>query len=150
MRPAWICCALLAVLVLNPPALSADEPQKELTPRQLDLVRQNFVYNLTTCCPDILVSCMQTMKQLKTTYPQYDFDYAIIPLLSHLKNDERCEVRIMAAIALAEFDSEMARFAISRRMTYDPAERVQKICGAIVHSWKEKGSVNPAPLNAAL
>ncbi len=150
MRPAWICYALLSLLLLIPPALSAEEPQKELTPRQLDLIRQNFVYNLSTCCPDVLVGCMQTMIQLKTTYPAYDFDYAIIPLLSRLKNDERCEVRIQAALALKEFDSEMARFAISRRVDYDPSERVQKICGAIVHSWRDKGGENSSPLNAAL
>jgi len=149
MKPAWMCCALFAVALLIPPGLSAGDIPNDLTPRQLDMIEKNFVYNLSTCCPDILVSCIQTMIQLKTTYPQHDFDYAVIPLLSRMKNDERCEVRIIAALALSEFDSDLARFAISRRADYDPSERVQKVCGAIVHSWKEKAASSPA-LNAAL
>ena len=109
-----------------------------LTEKQISAIRVNIKNNLTDPSLDIRCSTVQLVMELKEAYPSTDFDYVIIPLVSLLKNDDSPELRILAARALYRFDSEVARYAVSRRALYDPSDRVARNCGTLARSWGQK------------
>ena len=138
---------IFCMLALPVMIFAGDNPA-ELTPRQLNLIEKNILYNLENSCSYVYVSTVQTLIDLKDNYPSLNFDYAIIPLMSKLKNDDCTPSRIISALALSHFKSPMARYAIQRRALYDSSERVTKVCSAIVHSWSDKGQTeNPLANN---
>ena len=61
-----------------------------------------------------------------------------------LKSDDVAGLRILAACALTRFNSEKARFAVSRRSLYDPDQRVARQCAAFIRSWSETSATGPA------
>ena len=137
MKPKMVWMALLMLAVWIPLSSMAGEPSRLLTKRQRDLIEQNLIRNLQTDCPQIYVDQVNTLIELKKQYPQYDYDFAIIPLMSKMKCSDCTEERIISALALSYFDSTIARFAIARRSLYDSSERVVKLCVAIEHSWEK-------------
>ena len=107
------------------------------------IIEKNFLNSLNHESVNIRADAIQNMIQLKKIYPLYTFDYAIVPLISNLKNDGREEIRILAALALYHFDTERGKFAIERRILYDDSPRVTKLCKDLINTWSEK-SISPA------
>jgi hypothetical protein len=138
MKTAAITLVVLLGLCFSPVFALTDEPVRPLNHDQLNLIEKNVLKNLNCCCCEVRANTIQTIIDLKKAYPKEDFDYAIIPLMSLLKGDQRYEVRILAALALYQFDSELAKFAIERRALYDDSERVAKHCAALIREWDSK------------
>jgi hypothetical protein len=137
MKTKMVWLALLMIAVWIPLSSMAGGPSRMLTQRQRDLIELNLLRNLQCNCPQMYVGQVNTLIELKKQYPQYDFDFAIIPLMTRLKNSACPEERIISALALSYFDSAIARFAIVRRGLYDDSERVAKVCQAIERSWEK-------------
>jgi hypothetical protein len=138
MKTAAIALVFLLGLCLTPAFAFTDEPVRPLTAEQFSLIEKNILRNLDCCCCEVRANTIQTIIDLKKAYPNENFDYAIIPLMSLLKSDNRYEVRILAALALYQYDSELAKFAISRRALYDSSERVAKHCATLIREWNNK------------
>ena len=98
-------------------------------------IRESIAANLADGNIGVRTSTIQLVMELKDTYPDRSFDFAIIPLMNVLKSDEVPELRMQAACALNSYDSELARFAVSRRALYDSNDRVAKLCNAITREW---------------
>lgn len=82
---------------------------------------------------------MQLVIDLKRAYPNYDFDYAIIPLMGILKGEDSCPMRMLAALALYEFeDSRMSRFAVLQTFYHCDSERLTKHCKTLVLKWNQR------------
>ncbi|MDH7516423.1 MAG: hypothetical protein QHI48_11190 [Bacteroidota bacterium] len=137
MVTALGCFFSFAVLVLSPPTLSAPDTFETLSPHRTDALRANIERNFADRSPDIRAGTIQLVMELRDVHPALDMEYVIIPLLSVLKNDKSPELRILAACALLRFDSERARFAVSRRALYDPDERVARRCAVLSRCWKD-------------
>jgi hypothetical protein len=115
---------------------SGDE--KALTDKQLASIRESIISNLTDECCDIRTSTLQLVIELRQAYPTMDLDYAIIPIMRVLKSDDVPGLRILAACALNCFDSDMGRYAVTRRALYDSNDRVAHHCAALMRSWTVK------------
>ena len=132
-------CLLAAVIVMTMTAAAAPPSgAPSLNDAQLSSLRANIADNLQDANVDIRTSTMQLVLELKDAYPAADLDFAIIPLMTVLKNDNVPELRILAACALHAFDSELARFAVSRRALYDSSDRVARLCAAFPRAWSVK------------
>jgi hypothetical protein len=131
---------LVAALVCMTMNAAATPPSgaPALNDAQIASLRANITDNLQDASIDIRTSTMQLVMELKDAYPTADLDFAIIPLMTVLKNDNTPELRILAACALHAYDSELARFAVSRRALYDSSDRVARHCAAIARAWMEK------------
>lgn len=53
---------------------------------------------------------------------------AVIPLLKMLKNEEREDARIVAALALQKIGDARGIFAIKQAIRFDSSERVRRLC----------------------
>lgn len=60
---------------------------------------------------------------------------AVIPLLKMLKNEEREDVRIVAALALQKIGDARGIFAIKQAIRFDSSERVRRLCTNFYHSY---------------
>ena len=141
MKTAAIALVILLSMCIGPAFALTDQPAKPLTDKQLSLVEKNILRNLNCNTCEVRANTIQTIIDLKTAYPQQNFDYTLIPLMSILKGDDRYEVRILAALALYQFDSELAKFAVSRRALYDSSDRVAKHCAAMTREWGKHADV---------
>ena len=56
-------------------------------------------------------------------------------MMETLKNDDKAEFRILAALALYHLDSDLGRFAVERRAKFDDNPRVARHCSALVRNW---------------
>ncbi|MBI5647005.1 MAG: hypothetical protein HY962_08720 [Ignavibacteriae bacterium] len=133
-----ICLALVFACATAFAAAESPEPPKQLSEKQLATIRVSIEKNLQDPSAEIRCSTVQLVLELKETYPDLDFDYALIPLIGILKSDECAEMRILAARTLYDFDSELAHFAVSRRALYDSNERVARHCGNLARSWEQR------------
>lgn len=138
MRTAAITLVVLLGLCLAPVFAFTDAPVKPLTDKQLSLIEKNILKNLQCTCCEVRANTVQTIIDLQLAYPEENFDYAIIPLMSLLKGDDRFEVRILAAQALYYLDSDLGKFAVSRRALYDSSDRVAKRCATLIREWDNK------------
>ena len=128
--------ALLLFVTISAAPMRANDAEMQLTNHQLELIEKNILHNLEDSCSAIVVGTMQTLIELKTAYPKYDYDYSIIPLLAKLK-DGKCEgIRIMAALTLYQLNSARGRFAVAQKAKFDASERVAKHCAAIAREWQ--------------
>lgn len=135
MKTATITLVVLLALFTAPVFALTDEPVKPLTQDQFSLIEKNILKNLQCKCCEVRANTIQTIIDLKSAYPEENFDYAIIPLMGVLKGDDRYEVRILAALALYQYDSDLAKFAVSRRALYDSSERVARHCASLTREW---------------
>ena len=133
--------ALFAMLVICavPASLSAESSNPPLTDERQDVIRTNLVAGLENSSAEVRASYMQLVIDLKRAYPEYDFDYAIIPLMSILKNEDNCPMRMLAALALYEFeDSRMSRFAVLQTFYHCDSDRLTKHCKTLVLKWHQR------------
>lgn len=129
----------LALVLAVAPMMQAQEA-KPLTEKQLELIKKNVLANLEHTSLEVRAATMQLLIDMKETYPSNDLAYAIIPLMETLKNDEKPEFRILAALALFHLDSELGRFAVERRAKYDDDERVARHCATLAKKWDQDKS----------
>jgi hypothetical protein len=110
-------------------------------------IKANILANLHSANDEVRASTIQLIIDLNEEFPQLSCRYAVIPLLERLRTDQRCEIRMLAALALYKLDSDLGRFAVSRRVFYDPSERVARLCDRLVRNWdvRESGPVAPQP-----
>jgi len=143
MKTILFAVALIAFMVAGAGQAVAGEGNKPLSEERQDLIEKNLINNLEHKSVEVRGDAIQTLNPPKTNYPEYEFDYAVLPLISKLKNDQREEIRILAALALYHFDSARGKFAISRRALYDNSPRVTRHCNTLLRTWNQK-SVAPA------
>ncbi|MCB2205176.1 hypothetical protein KQI65_10535 [bacterium] len=126
---------LTLVLVLATTSMTQAQDAKPLSDHQQEMIKKNVLANLHHSSLDVRAATMQLLIDMKKTYPSYDMSYATIPLMETLKNDEKPEFRILAALALYHLDSELGRFAVERRAKYDSDERVARHCATLAKKW---------------
>ncbi|MBR9978255.1 MAG: hypothetical protein KFH87_09220 [Bacteroidetes bacterium] len=128
---------LLAILVLPFNTLTAEKPEP-LTDRQTELIKKNVLTNLDHPSLEVRAGTMQLLIELKQAHPDYDVSYAVFPMMDVLKNDEKPEFRILAALTLYHLDSEVGRFAVERRAQFDSDDRVVRHCASLARNWEKK------------
>ncbi len=118
-----------------------------LSVERQNLIEKNILAGLQHSSQEVQCEYIQLIIDLKRAYPKYDFDYAIIPLMDKLKNESNPCVRIIAALALYEFqDSRLSRFAIQQTAIHDSSVRVARHCGTLIRKWNDR---TPQPVYVA-
>ncbi len=131
---ATVSILALALILLAAPLTKAQEA-KPLTEQQLEMIQKNVLANLQHQSLDVRAATMQLLIDMKETYPSYDLNYAVLPMMETLKSDPKPEFRILAALALFHLDSDLGRFAVERRAKFDDDDRVARHCASLVRNW---------------
>jgi hypothetical protein len=124
----------LALFLITAPLANAQEA-KPLTAQQLEMIQKNVLANLEHSSLDVRAATMQLLIEMKKTYPAYNLNYAVLPMMETLKSDPKPEFRILAALALYHLDSDLGRFAVERRAKFDDDDRVARHCASLVRNW---------------
>lgn len=127
--------ALVLAMITIPLTNAAAQDARPLTERQQQLIEKNILANLESGSMEVRAGTMQTLIELKKSYPSYDVSYAVIPMMETLKHDDKASFRILAALTLYHLDSELGRFAVERRAQFDSDRRVARHCAALVRNW---------------
>ena len=123
---------------------NARESNPPLSSERQEIIEKNIVAGMNHSSVEVQCDYVQLIIDLKRAYPKYDFDYAIIPLMDKLKNESNPCVRILAALALYEYqDSRMSRFAIQQTALLDKSPRVARHCNTLIRKWDNR-SERPA------
>jgi hypothetical protein len=130
-----IMIATLCIALFSTVAVSGTQGQEE---QRAQLIERNILANLQHPCMEVRAGTIQVLIDLRAKRPDYDLDFAILPIMETLKSDERPECRILAALALYHLDSELGRFAVERRAKYDDSERVARHCATLIRHWDTK------------
>ncbi len=134
MRPFFFLSMLVLALGLSPSA-DAKSPLPVRSAQKMAVLEKNILAGLQSPTLEVRASTMQLIIDLREADPTLNLNFAILPLMDQLKSSDAPELRILSALALNAFDSEVGRFAVSRRALYDPSARVSKICAAISKTW---------------
>lgn len=137
---------LIAMLVICavPSLVSASSINPPLTPERQNLIKTNLLAGLEHSSSEVQAHYLQLVIDLKRAYPEYNFDYAIIPLMGKLKTNDNCGMRILAALALYEYqDSRMGRFAVQQTIDHCDSDRLAKFCKTLIRKWDNR-SERPA------
>jgi hypothetical protein len=135
-------CALFVVFAIYAVTvtLSAATTNPPLGSERQELIRTNVIAGLENPSAEVRASYMQLVIDLKRVYPEHDFDYAIIPLMHLLKDEDGSPMRMLAALALYEFeDSRMGRFAVLQTMKHCDSPRLAKHCKTLIAKWNDRG-----------
>ncbi len=136
-----VVCTVAALLVLCavPSALFAASVNPPLSEERQELIKTNLLVGLDHSSTEVQADYMQLVIDLKRAYPEYNFDYAIIPLMKKLKNCDNCGVRILAALALYEFqDSRKGRFAVEQTIAHCDIPRLSRFCQTLIRKWDNR------------
>jgi len=118
----------------------ANDGNPPLSEKRRNDIQKNILAGLEHVSAEIQADHIQLIIDLKRTYPGYNFDYAIIPLMDKLKNESNPNIRILAALALYEYeDSRKCKFAIKQTALHDSSERVVKHCQTLLRKWNSRG-----------
>ncbi len=138
-----IVCALLAA---GP--LSAQTGNTDITPETQTILKKNILRNLEHRITDIRANTLQLIIDLSVSHPEVDLDFALLPTMHILKQDDHEGLRILAAVALYHIGGERGQFAVQRRSLYDDSPRVARNCSRLSLYWGEqflsRGIGNPA------
>ena len=132
MNKLMIGITLMALAVAIPVQAQNAAP---LTAQQQELIQKNVLANLKHSSIEVRANTIQLLIDLNKQFPAYDFSYALLPMMETLKSDEKPEFRILAALALYHLDSELGKFAVSRRAQFDASPRVARHCAALIRHW---------------
>ncbi|MBE0643533.1 MAG: hypothetical protein IH600_05600 [Bacteroidetes bacterium] len=135
MKKSLTTLALMLAFVALPLTTSFAQDARPLTDRQMELIQTNVLANLESPSMEVRATTMQLLIDLKKTYPAYDINFAVLPMMETLKSDEKPEFRILAALTLYHLDSELGRFAVERRAQYDSNDRVARHCSMLARNW---------------
>ncbi|MBN1448954.1 MAG: hypothetical protein JXA28_13575 [Bacteroidetes bacterium] len=136
MKKMLSALALVAAVLMFPVSSQAQDAPA-LSDKQLELIKTNVLANLHHSSLEVRASTMQLLIDMKKIYPQYDLNYAVIPMMETLKSDPKPEFRILAALALYHLNSELGRFAVERRAKFDENDRVARQCASLVRNWDD-------------
>jgi hypothetical protein len=100
---------------------SAAEPVKEKRTINRDLTIQNLLIGLNSDNAGLTSSSAFYLGEVSSTE-------AVIPLMKLLRNAEREELRISAALALLKIGDERGIYAIKRAIVFDKSKRVSDMC----------------------
>ena len=100
---------------------SAAEPVKEKRTINRDLTIQNLLIGLNSDNAGLTSSSAFYLGEVSSTE-------AVIPLMKLLRNAEREELRISAALALLKIGDERGIYAIKRAIVFDESKRVSDMC----------------------
>jgi hypothetical protein len=73
---------------------------------------------------------------------EYECSEAVIPLLNILKNSEREEARITAALALFKINDARGMFAVKQAIKFDKSDRVKKVCSNLYREYLKPQNQN--------
>lgn len=135
MKKSLSVFALALALVALPLSSAFSQDARPLTERQMELIEKNILANLESPSMEVRAGTMQTLIELKKSYPSYDVSYAVLPMMETLKNDEKPSFRILAALTLYHLNSDLGRFAVARRAEFDSDKRVARHCATLVRNW---------------
>lgn len=119
--------------------LFAREINPPLSAERQAVIEKNILAGLQHRSLEVRCDYIQLIVDLKRAYPKYDFDYAIIPLMSKLKNEDADCIRILAALALYEYqDSRMGKFAVQQTAVHESSPRLARHCQTLIRKWDER------------
>ena len=132
MNKLMLGIALMALIIAIPAQAQDSTP---LSAQKQEMIQENILANLQHSSIEVRATTIQLLIDLQKNYPQSDFGYALLPMMDMLKSDDRPEFRILAALALYHLDSDLGKFAVSRRAEFDDSPRVAKHCAALIRNW---------------
>ncbi|MGB5849469.1 MAG: hypothetical protein WBH40_13330 [Ignavibacteriaceae bacterium] len=106
---------------------AAAEPVKEKRTINRDLAIQNLLIGLDSYNTGLTSSSAFYLGELSSTE-------AVIPLMKMLRNSEREELRISAALALLKIGDARGIYAIKRAIVFDESKRVSDMCEKFYNS----------------
>ncbi|MGB5893272.1 MAG: HEAT repeat domain-containing protein [Ignavibacteriaceae bacterium] len=106
---------------------AAAEPVKEKRTINKDLAIQNLLIGLDSDNTGLTSSSAFYLGELSSTE-------AVIPLMKMLRNSEREELRISAALALLKIGDARGIYAIKRAIVFDESKRVSDMCEKFYNS----------------
>lgn len=124
-------CLVAGRLLCTVPAFAgeSDEYIGSLPQQKLDLIEVNLVNALQSGIPGMQADAAQVVRDINTIRPEQNFSKTVIPLMAILKDEEaESAVRILAALALNQLDSQKGYFAISRTASFTSDSRLKYVC----------------------
>jgi HEAT repeat protein len=106
---------------------AAAEPVKEKRTINKDLAIQNLLIGLDSDNIGLTSSSAFYLGELSSTE-------AVIPLMKMLRNSEKEELRISAALALLKIGDARGIYAIKRAIVFDESKRVSDMCEKFYNS----------------
>lgn len=102
---------------------------KTLTEDQLDRIEANLVVGLKSGIPSLQTSALFVLRLVKAAALQHDFSSAIIPVMAILRDEEQaCNARILATLALNDLKSGRGNYAISMVARFADEGRLKHVC----------------------
>jgi hypothetical protein len=144
MKPRMIVMLIIFALSGIQTAAFAGATNPPLSEERQGIIKKNILAGLEHRSMEVRCDYIQLVIDLKRAYPKYNFDYAIIPLMDKLKNEDELSIRILAALALYEYqDSRMSRFAVQQTALHDSSPRLARHCQTLLRKWDDR---NDRPL----
>ncbi len=139
MKKIMITLMMLFVISAVSNTLFAGENNPPLTKERQEYIKTNVLAGLQHSSMEVQADYVQLVIDLKRAYPEYNFDYAIIPLMDKLKNESDAGIRIISALALYEYkDSRKSKFAVQQTAMLDDSERVARHCQTLIRKWDNR------------
>jgi len=107
---------------------AAAETVKEIRTINRDLAIQNLLIGLDSDNTGLTSSSAFYLGELSSSE-------AVIPLMRILRNSDREELRISAALALLKIGDSRGIFKIKRAIIFDESERVRSMCEKFYNSY---------------
>ncbi len=129
---------LLAVALVNmSTAWSMDNSARapRFTRATVDQTEESLVMALQSNSLGLQTSAAQTIRDLKSLFPERSFSRFIIPLMRIVKDQdaEACS-RVVAALALHELHSARGDFAIQREARFTDCPKMRHICSWLAYN----------------
>jgi hypothetical protein len=126
---------MLVAMISTSIAFAGPKPIITYTKSSTQYIEKNILANLRSDVLEIKSSTIQLIIELHNSNTNIDLDVTVIPLLDILKTSEEPELRIYSALALYYLQSELGKFAVSRRIEYDESDRVSRMCQRLTTHW---------------
>lgn len=131
---AYLLVAMISTSVL----IAGPQPKAALSKARIQHIEKNILANLQNDVLEIRSTTIQLIIDMHKSNIKVDLDFVVIPLLDILKTSEEPELRIYSALALYYLQSDLGKFAVSRRITYDDSPRVSNMCKRLTTHWDSK------------
>jgi hypothetical protein len=142
MKHLLVVVAVVASLGCTTVQAAPGGPAAKASTQKTALIEKNIVNLLTSGNLDLQTGGIQNILELRRCCPEMDLDYAVIPLLSCLRDENSPELRVMAATALYEIGGHIGRYAVERRALYDTSEWAVRQLQRIRQAWDGPRTVN--------
>lgn len=132
---ATIAALFCALMLGNPAATAQGHDGGTFSPKQITAIQENILRNLEHRVTNIRANSLQLLIDLRLSHPEIDLQFAQLPVMRILKQDDHEGLRILAAVALYHIGDRRGRFAVQRRALYDPSARVAQQCSRLFSYW---------------